>query len=159
MAARAPVDDPRGLREFADTGPGSADLGRVMAESMERMRAVTIASIHGHCVGGGVLLAMAWQLSHRSPTPSPSRSSCPGSRPGWRCSSESRPPSPRASRPRPARSRLTATSAPPFPAPPSTSRVGVLPARARAASMPVARRADRFGLLRPMTMAKRSRLS
>lgn len=45
------------LREFADTGPGSADLGRVMADSMERMRALTVAAIKGHCVGGGVVLA------------------------------------------------------------------------------------------------------
>jgi len=39
-----------------------ADAGRVMVESIERMRAVTIASIHGHCIGGGVLLAMACDL-------------------------------------------------------------------------------------------------
>lgn len=39
-----------------------ADAGRVMVESIERMNAVTIASIHGHCIGGGVLLAMACDL-------------------------------------------------------------------------------------------------
>lgn len=55
------------LREFAGR-PGSdgdapvdaraqADLGRVMAEAMERMRALTIAAIKGPCVGGGVVLA------------------------------------------------------------------------------------------------------
>ncbi len=55
------------LREFAGT-PGrdpdasaearaQADLGRIMADAMERMRAVTIAAIKGPCVGGGVVLA------------------------------------------------------------------------------------------------------
>ncbi len=55
------------LREFAGR-PGSeedtpaaaraqADLGRIMAEAMERMRALTIAAIKGPCVGGGVVLA------------------------------------------------------------------------------------------------------
>ena len=39
-----------------------ADAGRVMVESIERMRAVTIAAVHGHCIGGGVLLAMACDL-------------------------------------------------------------------------------------------------
>jgi enoyl-CoA hydratase/carnithine racemase len=39
-----------------------ADAGRVMVESIEQMTAVTIASIHGHCIGGGVLLAMACDL-------------------------------------------------------------------------------------------------
>ncbi len=34
-----------------------ADAGRQMADSLERMRAVTIAKIRGHCVGGGVVLA------------------------------------------------------------------------------------------------------
>jgi enoyl-CoA hydratase/carnithine racemase len=33
-----------------------------MAEAIESMRAVTIASIHGHCVGGGVVLAAACDL-------------------------------------------------------------------------------------------------
>lgn len=52
------------LREFADgsaTTPqqnrAQADLGRQMAEAMERMRALTIAAIKGPCVGGGVVLA------------------------------------------------------------------------------------------------------
>lgn len=55
------------LREFAGA-PGreqeapvdaraQADLGRIMAEAMERMRALTIAAIKGPCVGGGVVLA------------------------------------------------------------------------------------------------------
>ncbi|MBT7428715.1 MAG: enoyl-CoA hydratase/isomerase family protein [Ilumatobacter sp.] len=36
-----------------------ADAGRLMAEAIEGMQAVTIAAIHGHCVGGGVVLAGA----------------------------------------------------------------------------------------------------
>ena len=40
----------------------SADAGRRMAEAIEAMRAVTIARIHGHCVGGGVVLASACDL-------------------------------------------------------------------------------------------------
>ncbi|MGH2865094.1 MAG: enoyl-CoA hydratase/isomerase family protein [Solirubrobacteraceae bacterium] len=39
-----------------------ADAGRLMVEAIESMRAVTIARIHGHCVGGGVLLAAACDL-------------------------------------------------------------------------------------------------
>jgi enoyl-CoA hydratase/carnithine racemase len=39
-----------------------ADAGRLMAEAIEAMRAVTIARIHGHCVGGGVVLAAACDL-------------------------------------------------------------------------------------------------
>jgi enoyl-CoA hydratase/carnithine racemase len=54
------------LREFAGgdrddpTAPSSreqADLGRLMAEAMDRMSALTIAAIKGPCVGGGVVLA------------------------------------------------------------------------------------------------------
>jgi enoyl-CoA hydratase/carnithine racemase len=40
----------------------TADAGRRMAEAIEAMRAVTIAKIHGHCVGGGVVLACACDL-------------------------------------------------------------------------------------------------
>lgn len=39
-----------GLREAADTG-------RRMAEAIEDMRAITIAQVHGWCVGGGLVLA------------------------------------------------------------------------------------------------------
>lgn len=52
------------LREFAGgdrDDPASsrdqADLGRLMAEAMDRMSALTIAAIKGPCVGGGVVLA------------------------------------------------------------------------------------------------------
>jgi enoyl-CoA hydratase/carnithine racemase len=49
-------------------GPGgeppreAADAGRVMAEAIEAMGAVTIAAIHGWCVGGGLVLAAACDL-------------------------------------------------------------------------------------------------
>ncbi|HEX5225530.1 MAG TPA: enoyl-CoA hydratase/isomerase family protein [Solirubrobacteraceae bacterium] len=53
---------------FAEGAPSTAeqrsaaDAGRLMAESIEAMRAVTVARIHGHCVGGGVVLAAACDL-------------------------------------------------------------------------------------------------
>ncbi|MEO0493139.1 MAG: enoyl-CoA hydratase/isomerase family protein [Actinomycetota bacterium] len=40
----------------------AADAGRRMAEAIEAMQAVTIAAVHGHCVGGGVVLAAACDL-------------------------------------------------------------------------------------------------
>ena len=40
----------------------AADLGRLMADAIEAMTAVTVARIHGHCVGGGVVLASACDL-------------------------------------------------------------------------------------------------
>ena len=40
----------------------AADLGRRMADAVEGMRAVTVARIQGHCVGGGVVLAAACDL-------------------------------------------------------------------------------------------------
>ena len=40
----------------------AADAGRRMADAVEAMEAVTIARIHGHCVGGGVVLAAACDL-------------------------------------------------------------------------------------------------
>jgi enoyl-CoA hydratase/carnithine racemase len=40
----------------------SAAVGRAMAEAVGAMRAVTIASIRGHCIGGGVVLASACDL-------------------------------------------------------------------------------------------------
>ncbi len=55
LASFAPAADD-GLRR--DGG----DTGRRMAEAVEAMRAVTIAAIHGHCVGGGVVLAAACDL-------------------------------------------------------------------------------------------------
>lgn len=40
----------------------AADLGRQMADALEAMRAITIARIHGWCVGGGLVLAAACDL-------------------------------------------------------------------------------------------------
>lgn len=40
----------------------AADAGRRMADAVEAMSSVTIAAIHGHCVGGGVVLAAACDL-------------------------------------------------------------------------------------------------
>src|SRR5690349_13875597 len=33
----------------------SVDLGRRMADAIAGMRALTVAAIHGHCVGGGLV--------------------------------------------------------------------------------------------------------
>lgn len=40
----------------------SAGVGRAMAEAVGAMSAVTVASIRGHCIGGGVVLASACDL-------------------------------------------------------------------------------------------------
>ena len=40
----------------------NADLGRLMADAVEAMNAVTVARIHGHCIGGGLVLAAACDL-------------------------------------------------------------------------------------------------
>lgn len=40
----------------------AADLGRAMADAVEAMQAVTVARIHGHCVGGALVLAAACDL-------------------------------------------------------------------------------------------------
>lgn len=39
-----------------------ADSGRRMADAIESIRAVTVVAVHGHCVGGGVVLAAACDL-------------------------------------------------------------------------------------------------
>jgi enoyl-CoA hydratase/carnithine racemase len=46
----------------ASASRDAADAGRLMAEAIESMRAVTIARLHGHCVGGGLVLAAACDL-------------------------------------------------------------------------------------------------
>jgi enoyl-CoA hydratase/carnithine racemase len=48
-------DPARSLRD-------AADLGRQMADAVEAMTAVTVARLHGHCVGGAVVLAAACDL-------------------------------------------------------------------------------------------------
>ena len=40
----------------------ATDLGRRMADAIAGMRALTVAAIHGHCVGGAVVLASACDL-------------------------------------------------------------------------------------------------
>ena len=46
----------------------SAAVGRSMAEALDSMVAITIASIRGHCIGGGVVLAAACDLRVASTT-------------------------------------------------------------------------------------------
>jgi enoyl-CoA hydratase/3-hydroxypropionyl-coenzyme A dehydratase len=56
------------LAAFAAAADGAAmmreaaDAGRRMAEALEAMRAVTVVRLHGHCVGGGLVLAAACDL-------------------------------------------------------------------------------------------------
>jgi enoyl-CoA hydratase/carnithine racemase len=51
-------------RRWAELGPPerSAEVGRAMADAIAGMLALTIASVRGHCVGGGVVLAAACDL-------------------------------------------------------------------------------------------------
>lgn len=44
------------------TGREDADTGRRMADAVEAMSAVTVARVHGWCVGGGLVLAAACDL-------------------------------------------------------------------------------------------------
>jgi enoyl-CoA hydratase/carnithine racemase len=50
------------LGSIGDAAFDSLDLGRRMIDAIGGMRALTIAAIHGHCVGGAVLLAVACDL-------------------------------------------------------------------------------------------------
>ncbi len=53
------------IDEFAAPGgdrTAPADLGYRMADAIEAMDAVAIAAVHGHCIGGGVVLAAACDL-------------------------------------------------------------------------------------------------
>lgn len=57
------------LDDFARPDPewsvrDTADLGRLMAEAVTSMRAVTVAAVHGHCVGGGLVLAASCDLRY-----------------------------------------------------------------------------------------------
>ena len=51
-----------GAAPTARTSRDAADAGRLMADAIEAMRAVTVARLHGHCVGGGLVLAAACDL-------------------------------------------------------------------------------------------------
>ncbi len=51
-----------GPTEAAGAPREAADAGRRMADALEGMRAVTIARLHGYCVGGGLVLAAACDL-------------------------------------------------------------------------------------------------
>jgi len=65
LAAFTPADgqrDPTTSAASVVVAREAADAGRRMAEAIEAMRAVTVARIHGHCVGGGVVLASACDL-------------------------------------------------------------------------------------------------
>jgi len=54
------------LNDFGNPGESStrdsADLGRLASEALTDTRPLTIAAIHGHCVGGGLVLAAACDL-------------------------------------------------------------------------------------------------
>jgi len=55
------------LNDFSTPEPGrtsrdTADLGRLAAEALTNVRALTIAAVHGHCVGGGLVLAASCDL-------------------------------------------------------------------------------------------------
>ena len=49
-------------RPAGESPRAAADAGRLMAEAIEAMQALTIAAIRGWCVGGGVVLASACDL-------------------------------------------------------------------------------------------------
>jgi enoyl-CoA hydratase/carnithine racemase len=48
--------------EPAETPRDTADLGRLATEALTDVRPLTIAAVHGHCVGGGVVLVAACDL-------------------------------------------------------------------------------------------------
>ncbi len=62
LASFAAADDPSDPATSTVVARAAADTGRRMAEAIEAMNAVTVAQIHGHCVGGGVVLASACDL-------------------------------------------------------------------------------------------------
>ena len=63
FSAGADVGAFAGSLDTGDPAPReAADAGRVMADTVEAMRAVTVAAVHGHCIGGGVVLAAACDL-------------------------------------------------------------------------------------------------
>ena len=52
----------RGSAPSATASREAAEAGRRMADAIEGMRAITVARIQGHCVGGGLVLAAACDL-------------------------------------------------------------------------------------------------
>ena len=50
-----------GVYGGADPRAG-ADIGRRMAEALTGLRPLTVAAVHGHCVGGGVVIAASCDL-------------------------------------------------------------------------------------------------
>lgn len=56
MMGAGPAEQP------ASSAHPTAEAGPRMAEAVERMQAVTVARIQGHCIGGGVVLACACDL-------------------------------------------------------------------------------------------------
>jgi enoyl-CoA hydratase/carnithine racemase len=61
------------LGDFTNPDPDismrdGAELGRLMAEAVTNMRALTVAAIRGHCVGGGLVLAASCDLRLASDT-------------------------------------------------------------------------------------------
>jgi enoyl-CoA hydratase/carnithine racemase len=55
------------LDDFSQQAEGvspreTADLGRLAAEALTEVRPLTIAALHGHCVGGGLVLAASCDL-------------------------------------------------------------------------------------------------
>ena len=68
------------LTVFGDEGPSPAggrvpaDTGRLMADALERTSPVLVAALHGHVVGGGLVLAAACLL-YTSPSPRDQRGS------------------------------------------------------------------------------------
>lgn len=51
---------PDGMADYPPHVAG--DAGRRMADALEAMEAITIAQIHGHCVGGGLVVAASCDL-------------------------------------------------------------------------------------------------
>src|SRR6056297_2416434 len=62
FCAGADLDAFAGLIDGGPDARAAADVGRLAADALEAIGAVTVASLHGHVVGGGVVLAAACDL-------------------------------------------------------------------------------------------------
>ena len=58
----AGADLPEFMREMQSAPEATADLGRRAAEAIATLPQITIAAIHGHCIGGAIVLAAACDL-------------------------------------------------------------------------------------------------